>query len=64
MPSREHRLALHTCVTVWATTEPLLAAVLERPDAHDLFEWLGQLCRSSSTGRYGLFPHDLARDVV
>ena len=63
VPSREHRLALHTCVSVWATTEPLLAAVLERPDAHDLYEWLGHL-PFVEHGPYGLFPHDLARDVV
>ena len=63
VPSREHRLALHACVTVWATTEPLLAAALDRPDAHDLFEWLGHLSFISH-GPYGLFPHDLARDVV
>jgi DNA-binding winged helix-turn-helix (wHTH) protein len=62
-PSRDHRLALHACVTVWATTEPLLAAALDRPDAHDLFEWLGQLSFIEH-GPHGLFPHDLARDVV
>jgi hypothetical protein len=62
-PSREHRLALHACVTVRALTEPLLAAALERRDVHDLFEWLGQLSFVES-GPYGLFPHDLARDVV
>jgi DNA-binding winged helix-turn-helix (wHTH) protein len=63
VPSREHRLALHTCVTAWVTTEPLLAAVLDRSDAHDLFEWLGELSFIEH-GPYGLFPHDLARDVV
>lgn len=63
VPSRDHRLALHACVTVWATTEPLLAAALDRSDAHDLFEWLGHLSFIEH-GPYGLFPHDLARDVV
>ncbi len=63
VPSREHRLALQTCVSAWATTEPLLAAVLERPDAHDLFEWLANL-PFVEHGPFGLFPHDLARDVV
>jgi DNA-binding winged helix-turn-helix (wHTH) protein len=63
VPSRDHRLALHTCVTAWATTEPLLAAVLDRSDAHDIFEWLGHL-PFVEHGPYGLFPHDLARDVV
>lgn len=63
VPSRDHRLALHACVTVWATTEPLLAAALGRSDAHDLFAWLEDLSFIEH-GPYGLFPHDLARDVV
>jgi AcrR family transcriptional regulator len=63
VPSRDHRLALHACVTAWATTEPLLAAVLDRPDAHHMFDWLERL-PFVEHGPYGLFPHDLARDVV
>jgi DNA-binding winged helix-turn-helix (wHTH) protein len=63
VPSRAHRLALHVCVSAHATTEPLLAAVLDRTDVHDVFEWLGHLPFVES-GPYGLFPHDLARDVV
>ena len=63
IPSRDHRLALHTCVTAWATTEALLAAVLERADVHEIFEWLERL-PFVEHGRYGLFPHDLARDVI
>jgi hypothetical protein len=43
VPSREHRLALHACVTARALTEPLLAAALDRDDVHELFEWLGHL---------------------
>ena len=63
VPSRAHRLALHACVSAHATTEPLLAAALDQTDAHELFEWLGHLSFVES-GPYGLFPHDLARDVV
>jgi DNA-binding winged helix-turn-helix (wHTH) protein len=63
VPSRAHRLALHACVSAHATTEPLLAAAVGQADAHDLFEWLGHLSFVES-GPYGLFPHDLARDVV
>jgi DNA-binding winged helix-turn-helix (wHTH) protein len=63
VPSRAHRLALHVCVSAHATTEPLLAAALGQSDVHDLFEWLGRLSFVES-GPYGLFPHDLARDVV
>ena len=62
-PSRGHRLALHACVTARALTEPLLAAALDQDDVHELFEWLGHLS-FVETGPYGLFPHDLARDVV
>jgi hypothetical protein len=63
VPSREHRVALHVCMSARATTEPLLAAVLDRTDVHELFEWLAQLSFVES-GPYGLFPHDLARDVI
>ena len=63
VPTREHRLALHACMSVWTTTEPLLAAALDLPDAHEMFEWLGQL-PFVEHGPHGLSPHDLARDVV
>ena len=63
VPSREHRLALHACVSVRALTEPILAAALDRADVHDVFEWLEHLPFVES-GPFGLFPHDLARDVV
>lgn len=63
VPTRAHRLALHICASAWTTTETLLASVLERQDAHELFEWLGQL-PFVEHGPHGLFPHDLARDVV
>ena len=63
VPTREHRLALHICVSAWTTTEPLLAAALDVSDAHDLFEWLGHL-PFVEHGPHGLSPHDLARDVV
>ena len=63
VPSREHRLALHACVTAWATTEALVASVLERSDVQDIFDWLARL-PFIEHGPYGLFPHDLARDVV
>jgi hypothetical protein len=63
IPSRDHRLALHACVTAWATTEALVAAVLERSDVQDIFDWLARL-PFIEHGLHGLFPHDLARDVV
>jgi hypothetical protein len=63
IPSRDHRLALQACVTAWATTEAILAAALGRSDVHEIFEWLERL-PFIERGPHGLFPHDLARDVV
>jgi hypothetical protein len=63
IPSRDHRLALHACVTAWTTTGATVAAALERSDVQDIFDWLERL-PFVERGPYGLFPHDLARDVV
>lgn len=63
VPSPAHRAALEACALVRMTTEPLLAAMLATPDAHELFEWLrGLSCVES--GPLGLFPHDLARETL
>jgi hypothetical protein len=45
------------------TTETLLARMLEMPDVHELFEWLRGLS-FMEPGQLGLFPHDLAREVL
>lgn len=63
VPSLQHRLALEVCVMAWATTETLLAAVLGEEDAQSTFEWLRRLSFIEQ-GSQGLFPHDLARDVL
>jgi len=63
VPSLEHRLALEVCILAWATTEAMLADVLGIVDAHHLFEWLRRLSFIEH-GPYGLFPHDLAREVL
>jgi hypothetical protein len=63
VPSPAHRMALETCVLVWATTETLLADVVGGKEAHELFAWLRGLSFIQQ-GPYGLFPHDLARDVL
>jgi len=63
VPSVEHRLALEVCALAWATTEAMLADVLDVADTHALFEWLRRLSFIEH-GRYGLFPHDLAREVL
>jgi DNA-binding SARP family transcriptional activator len=63
VPSVAHRAALEACSQVRATSEPLLAAMLDVEDAHELFEWLRDLSFISS-GPRGIFPHDLARDAL
>ncbi|MCL6509610.1 MAG: ATP-binding protein [Anaerolineae bacterium] len=62
-PDAQHRRALEVCAVAWATTESLLADVLRVEDAHDLFEWLRGLSFIEQ-GLHGLFPHDLAREVL
>ncbi len=62
-PDSSRRAALHACALVRATTEDLLAHLLDVPDAHDAFEWLRSLSFIEG-GRYGLFPHDMAREVL
>lgn len=57
------RAALEACSIALVTTEGLLAALLAVEDAHDLFEWLRGLSFIES-GPLGLFPHDLAREVL
>jgi hypothetical protein len=63
VPGRAHRAALEACALVCTTTECLLEAMLEVDDAHDLFEWLRGLSFIES-GAEGLFPHDLAREIL
>lgn len=63
VPSAAHRRALEACAQVRVTTEPLLAAMLDQPAASELFSWLrGLACVDAGAG--GLFPHDLAREVL
>jgi predicted acetyltransferase/energy-coupling factor transporter ATP-binding protein EcfA2 len=63
VPDARHRQALEVCVLARVTTERMLAEVLREDDARDLFEWLRQLTFVEQ-GQYGLFPHDLAREVL
>ena len=63
IPSAQHRLALDACATIPAITEPALAAALACDDAHAIFEWMAGLSFIEH-GPRGLFPHDLAREVL
>ena len=63
LPGARHRQALEACAHVRVTTEALLAAALGVDDAHELFGWLRRLSFVEE-GPHGLFPHDLAREVL
>jgi hypothetical protein len=62
VPTRRHREALEVCAHARFTTEDLLAQALGG-DAGDVFSWLRTLSFIEE-GPLGLFPHDLARDVL
>ena len=63
VPSGLHRRALEVCAIARVTTEGLLRHVLGVDDVHDQFWWLRTLSFVES-GPDGVFPHDLARDVL
>ncbi|MBV9389511.1 MAG: ATP-binding protein [Chroococcidiopsidaceae cyanobacterium CP_BM_ER_R8_30] len=63
VPTPSHRMALEACALIRLTTEALLAEMLDMPDVHELFEWLRGLS-FIEVGLLGLFPHDLAREVI
>lgn len=63
VPTPLHRMALAACAVVRLTTEALLAQMLDVDDIHHIFEWLRGLSFIES-GQLGLFPHDLAREVL
>ena len=62
VPTLAHRQALEVCAHVEVTTEELLRSALG-DGAADLFEWLRGLPFIES-GRYGVYPHDVVRDVL
>ena len=63
VPDRQQRGALEVCALARATTEPLLRDALALDDAHAVFAWLRGLSFVES-GPDGVFPHELARDVL
>jgi len=63
VPSGPQRSALEVCALARVTTESLLRAALGDENAHELFLWLREVS-FIETGPHGVFPHDLARDVL
>ena len=63
VPVGLHRRALEVCALARVTTEPLLRDTLLVDDAHEVFAWLRDLS-FLEWGPDGVFPHDLARDVL
>lgn len=59
----QQRAALAICCLAWATTEQMLADQFGPFQGHALFEWLRSLSFIEQ-GPFGLFPHDLAREVL
>ena len=63
IPNGPQRRALEVCALARVTTESLLRAVLGDESAHELFRGLLELSFVEA-GPDGVFPHDLARDVL
>ena len=63
LPTGRDRHALQVCAEARTTTEAVLRAALGEEDVHRPFEWLRELS-FVECGPHGLFPHDLARDVL
>ncbi|HEY6556467.1 MAG TPA: AAA family ATPase [Polyangiaceae bacterium] len=63
VPSGPERRALEVCALARVTTESLLRAALGAESAHELFRWLIEVS-FIETGPDGVFPHDLARDIL
>ncbi len=61
-PSDDHALAMALCVHAWLTTQDLLEELLGR-DAPEVWTWL-ETRPWVTRGTYGVYPHDLVRDVL
>lgn len=62
-PTAQHRQALELCAIARTTTEAMLANLFDAEAAFLLFQWLRQLSFMEQ-GPYGIFPHDLVREVL
>ena len=63
VPSARHRRALEIAAHARATTGPLLRSAFSDTEGDALFGWLRELS-FIECGPHGLFPHDLAREVI
>jgi hypothetical protein len=63
VPSPQHRAALEVSALARITNEAVLADALDMQDTFALFDWLRSLSFMEQ-GTTGVFPHDLARDVI
>ncbi len=63
VPSARHRQAIDVCAHARVTSEALLASVFGDRAGPGLFDWLCDLS-FIETGTEGIYPHDLARDVL
>ena len=63
VPGPRHRAALEAAAHLRVTTEELLADTLGGDDVPALFDWLRGL-PFVERGPHGLYPHDLAREVL
>ncbi len=63
VPGPAHRTVLEAAALVRYTTEPLLSAVLDVTDAHELFEWLRGLS-FVRPGERGVTLHALTREAL
>lgn len=63
VPTALHRTALEIAAHARVTTEALLADAIDPESAPELFRWLAGLSLMECSPE-GLFPHDLARDII
>jgi hypothetical protein len=61
-PSEDHALAMSLCAHTWLTTQDLVAELLGR-EAPEVWAWL-ETRPWVTRGTYGVYPHDLVREVL
>lgn len=61
-PTDDHALAMALCAHTWLTTQDLVYELLER-EAPEVWTWL-ETRPWVTRGTYGVYPHDLVREVL